>query len=141
MSSAGWANTSCRRSSGSARLAHPVGPDLPLEAGAGGGERVDGDVFVDVHGLRVLAQIVEAREPPRTVALEGTLARVFPNNIVVVSPRVLADEGDGVCLPDVASKVFAPCKTQVAWRIVCAVKPLRLLLLGLGAVGIDTLVV
>ena len=58
--------------------AKAIGPDLALETGAGGGQRVGGDILVDVHGLSVLAQVVEPREAPRAVTLKRTLAGMFP---------------------------------------------------------------
>jgi len=59
-------------------LSDSFGADLSLEAGAGGGKRVDRDIFVYVDGLGVLTEVVEAGEATGTVALEGSLASVFP---------------------------------------------------------------
>lgn len=74
------ANTEAPRSrrACATRLSHPVGSDLALESCSGGGEGVDGNVFVDMHSLCMLAQVIKAREAPRTVALKRSLSRVFP---------------------------------------------------------------
>ena len=64
---------------GSGAGAKAVGPDLALEARDGGGQRVGGDVLVDVYGLGVLAQVVEAREASGAVTLKRTLAGMFPD--------------------------------------------------------------
>lgn len=61
-----------------AGLSYTLGANLPLEARAGGGEGVHGDVFVDVNGLGVLAEVIEAGEAAGAVALERSLAGVFP---------------------------------------------------------------
>lgn len=44
-------------------------------------------------------------------------------------------------VPDMSCQVFASRETEVTWRIVCAIKPLRLLLLGLCAIRVDLLIV
>lgn len=75
-------NAPCRRCSGSAGLAHSVSPDLPLEPGSGGRKRVHWNVFVDMHRLRMLPQVIKARKAPRAVTLERALASVFPNSMV-----------------------------------------------------------
>lgn len=59
----------------------PVGADLALVASPRGGERVAGDVFVDVDGLGVLAEVVEAGEPTVAVALERPFTGVFSAGI------------------------------------------------------------
>jgi hypothetical protein len=78
MSPARGPNTARCRSSSPARLPHSVGPNLPLEPRPGSGERVDGNLFVRVHGLGVLPQVVQAREASFAVTLERALAGVFP---------------------------------------------------------------
>jgi len=92
-----------------ARRAHTIGTDLTLEASAGCGEGVAGDLFIYMDGLGVLAEIVKARKASRTVALERALACVFAN---------------------MACQMFASCKTQLTrWKI-GAKEALALLLLG-----------
>ena len=60
------------------RLAYPVRPDLPLEPSSGRGERIAGDLFVDVHGLGMLPEVVETGEAATAVALERPFTSVFP---------------------------------------------------------------
>jgi hypothetical protein len=38
---------------------HPIGPYLSLEASAGGGQRVLGDIFVLVDRLGMLSQVIQ----------------------------------------------------------------------------------
>ena len=95
------ANAPRRRGAGAARLANPVRPDLSLEPGAGGRERVDRNVFVDVNRLSVLAKVVQTREAPRAMALERAFARVFPGmlsaqTIAAVAPRNSTGRGPRV---------------------------------------------
>jgi hypothetical protein len=54
-----------------------ISPNLSLEARACGGQGLCWYVLVDVHRLGMLAQVVEARESPRAVALEGPFAGVL----------------------------------------------------------------
>jgi hypothetical protein len=89
----------------------PVGSDLTLEAGPGGGEGVPGNLLIDVDGLRMLPQIIEAREPPRAMALKRTL------------PRMLSD---------MSSEMFTARETQHTGRKVGAEKSLPFLLFGRG---------
>jgi hypothetical protein len=96
------------------RRSHTVGADLPLEPGAGSGQRVSWDVFVNMDGLCMLPQIVKTREAPRAMALERALASV---------------------LADVSSQMLAPCETQVAGWVVGAKEALSFLLFG-GHFGI-----
>lgn len=57
----------------------PIRSHLSREPGrAGRGEGIDGYLLIDVHGLRVLAQVVESRESARAVTLEGALAGMLP---------------------------------------------------------------
>lgn len=114
-------DATCRRCSGSAGLAHSVSPDLPLEPRSGRRKRVHRNIFVDMHRLRMLSQIIKARKAPRAVTLERALASVFPNNMV--SHAVFAGAGMAG-LPDVPGQVLAPRKTEVAWRILGAIEPL-----------------
>ena len=51
-----------------------VGTDLALEAGASGGQRVAGYVFIAMDGLGVLAQIVQSRKSPTAVTLKGSFS-------------------------------------------------------------------
>lgn len=99
-------------SAGSSGASHAVGPDLALDAGDRGGEGVSGDLLVDVHGLGVLAEVVEAGEAAGAVALKGPFAGVFS---------------------DMASQVLAPGEAQIARGEVCAEEALALFLLGRGA--------
>ena len=71
-------HTSGRRSPGSPSLSNSVGSNLPLEPCARRGEGVHRDVFVDVHGLGMLSEIVEARKSSGAVTLKGALPSVFP---------------------------------------------------------------
>jgi len=68
----------------------------------------------------MLSQVVKPGKASGAVALEGTFAGMFP---------------------DVTSQMLASGKTEVAWRIVGAIKPLRLLLLRLCAIPVDALIV
>jgi hypothetical protein len=52
---------------------------LPLISGPGGRQGVHGDVFVDVHRLGVLPQIVEPGKAPPAVAAERALPCVLSN--------------------------------------------------------------
>ena len=54
-----------------------VGPDLTLEARASGSQRIPGDLFVDMHGLGMLPQVIKTGESPGAVALERTFAGVL----------------------------------------------------------------
>lgn len=94
-----------------------VGPDLTLEARAGRGQGISGDLFVDVDRLGMLTEIVQPREATGAMALKRALARVFAN---------------------VPREMLAPGEAQSAWREVGAEEPLALfLLLGRSrAVGI-----
>lgn len=102
-----------RASSRPTRRPHPIGANLALESGTGGGQGVARDVLVDVHRLSMLPQVVESREPPRAVALERTLSSVFSN---------------------MPGQVFTPGEAQVAGRVIRAVEALALLLLGWGSI-------
>jgi hypothetical protein len=121
MSSASGRNATRGRCSGPARLAHPVRPDLPLKPSPSGRKRVHRNVFVYVHRLRMLSQVVEARETPRAVALERAFASVFPN---MVSFLAVAAAAGMAGVPDVTGQVLAPCKAEVAWRVLGAIEPL-----------------
>lgn len=92
----------------SALWTDPVGADLTLKPRPCGGERVSGDLLVDVDGLGMLAEIVETREATGTMALEGALSSV---------------------LADMACEMFAPRKTQRAWWEIGTKEPLALLFL------------
>ena len=70
-------------------LAHPVCPDLPLKSCPGGGERVPWNLFVDVHSLGMLPEVIEAEEAATAVALERPLTSVFPGCDGRVSDRYL----------------------------------------------------
>lgn len=83
MTTRGTADAPRRRGAGSARLANPVRPDLSLEPGTGCCQGIDGDIFVDMDGLGVLAKVVQTREAPRAMALEGAFACVFPGGVSV----------------------------------------------------------
>lgn len=125
-----------------AGLAYPVCPDLSLESCSGRGERVPWNFFVDVHGLGVLPKVVETREAATAVALERSLTSVFPRNDGRVSNVVcVPSKTCGCSVPDVSCQVFASREAQVTWRVVGAIKALRLLLLGLCAIRVDLLVV
>jgi hypothetical protein len=67
----------CVRSGAVSWRSYAVGPYLALEPRAGRGERFGRDVFVDVDGLSVLSEVVQARESSRAVALEGSFASVL----------------------------------------------------------------
>ena len=56
---------------------HTVGSNLPLEAGASGGQRLCRYVFVHVHGLGVLSQVIKARESSGAVTLEWSFTGVL----------------------------------------------------------------
>lgn len=88
---------------------YPVGTDLPLKSGAGGSERVARDVFVQVHRLGVLAEVVQAGESARAVTLERSFSRV---------------------LADVSGQVLTPGKAELAGREIRAEETLSLLFLG-----------
>jgi hypothetical protein len=90
-----------------------IGTDLTLEPSSGGGKRVTRDLFVDMHGLGMLSQVIQAGEAPRTVTLERPLPRMFP---------------------DMPCQVLTPGEAQIAGRKVCAIEPLTLLLFGRGSV-------
>jgi hypothetical protein len=51
---------------------------LSLKPSARRRKRIARNIFIDVDGLRVLAQIVQPRETTRAMALEWTLASMFP---------------------------------------------------------------
>lgn len=59
------------------RLPHAVGADLSLIPGARGRQGVSRYFLVDMHGLSVLSEIIQAREAPAAVALERAFACVF----------------------------------------------------------------
>lgn len=74
----GWcSHTSRRRCPGSSSALHSIGANLPLESGAGGSERIKGNVLIYMHGLSMLSQVVETRESALAMALEGSFASVF----------------------------------------------------------------
>jgi len=73
-----------------------------------------------MYRLRVLPKVIESRKASGTMTLKRPFAGVFP---------------------DVSRQVFASGKTEVAWRIIGAVKSLRLFLFRLCAVCIDALVI
>lgn len=54
------------------------GPDLALESRAGGSQGIAGNVFVAVHRLSMLPQVVQTGEPAGAVALERSFAGVLP---------------------------------------------------------------
>lgn len=56
---------------------YTVGADLSLESGAGRGEGVPWDVFIDVDCLRMLAQVVESGESSGTMALKRAFTCVL----------------------------------------------------------------
>jgi hypothetical protein len=60
------------------RWTYSISPDLTLEPCAGSGERVAWYILVHVNSLRVLAEIVETREPARAVTLKGSFSGMFP---------------------------------------------------------------
>lgn len=77
------------------RLAHSVCPDLPLKPCPGRGERVTWNLFVDVHGLGMLPEVVEAGEAATAVALKRPFTSVFPGSDNSVSDSLF------VCRQDV----------------------------------------
>lgn len=87
---------------------YSVCPDLPLKPRARRGQRVPGYVFIDVYGLRVLSQVVEAREPSGAVALEWPLSCM---------------------LPDMSGKMLAASEAEIARWEFGAEEPLAFLLL------------
>lgn len=99
-------HASGRRGPGSARLSSSVGSNLPLEACARRGEGVHRDVFVDVHGLGMLSEVVEAGKSASAVTLKGALPSVFP----VCQSMSVGEDRVRVWLcssPDVARKMLA----------------------------------
>lgn len=92
-----------------ASRAQPVRPNLSLIASAGSGERLCGNVFVDVDGLSMLAEVVKSRESSITMTLKRALSCM---------------------LPDVTSKMFTPSKAEIAGGEVSAEEFLALLLLA-----------
>ena len=56
---------------------NPICADLTLEARASGSQRIPGDLFVDMHGLGMLPQVIKTGESPGAVALERTFAGVL----------------------------------------------------------------
>lgn len=91
MATARRPNTARRRSASPAGGSHSVCPDLPLEPGPGSSERIDRDIFVHVHGLGVLSQVVETREAPGAMALEWALAGVLPRKWAMISKQFSGD--------------------------------------------------
>lgn len=59
------------------RRANSIRSNLALESCAGSRQRVSWDILVHMHSLRMLSQIVEAREPARAMTLEWALASVL----------------------------------------------------------------
>ena len=88
---------------------YSVCPDLPLESRACRRQRVTGYVFIDVHSLRVLPQVVEARESSGAVTLKWPLPRM---------------------LPDMPGKMLATGEAEITRWELGAEEPLTLLLLG-----------
>jgi hypothetical protein len=110
----------CRSPRSVGRANDSVCTNLPLESRAGGGERVHGDILINVYGLRMLAEIVQAGETSRAMALEGPFAGVFPN---------------------VSRQMFASRKAQRAWWEIRAEEALSLFLLRGPTVVICALVI
>lgn len=128
----------CGRASPATLLTHSLSPHLPLESSTSRCQGIYGDVLVDVHRLCVLSQVIETGETARTMTLEWSLAGVFPGMVSKRSSSVGTSEG----LPNVPGQMFASSKTQVARRVIRAIKSLRLLLLvGSGTIGIHAVVV
>lgn len=112
--------TSGGRSRSSGR-SYSVGANLSLVPRASSSEGVHGDIFINMHSLGMLPKVVQSRKSARAVTLERALSGV---------------------LPDVSSKMFASRETEIARRVVCAVKSLRLLLLVRpGTVGVHAIIV
>ena len=95
-----------RRPRSSSGRSHPIRPDLSLKASPRGGQGVSRDLLVDVHGLSVLPKIVESGEAPGAVALERSLAGVFPGKGSVLA--LGGDDDDhrptGYVVPDARSE-------------------------------------
>jgi hypothetical protein len=128
------------RGTSSAWLADSVGSDLPLKSSPGSCQRINRNIFVDVYRLRVLAQVIQAREASRTMTLERSLASMFPTKESAF--KCTCAEESNEKLPNVSSQMFAPREAQIARRIIDAVEPLRLLfLIRFRAISIHTLVV
>lgn len=110
-------------------LPYAFGAHLSLKPRAGRGKRIDGNIFVNVDGLGMLAQVVEPGESSGAVTLEWSFAGVFPCTKL---ESAHAREG---CVkwsedvPDVPCKMLAPREAQGARRIVGAIEALRLLFL------------
>ena len=88
---------------------YSVCPDLPLESRARRRQRITGYVFINMYSLRMLSQVIQAREPSGTVALEWPLSCM---------------------LPDVPGKMLTSGEAEIARWEFRAEKPLALLLLG-----------
>ena len=56
-----------------------LGPDLTLEAGTGGSQRLGWNFLVDMHRLGMLSQIVQPREASIAMALKRSLTSMFPD--------------------------------------------------------------
>lgn len=84
-----------------------------------------------MHGLGVLPQIIQPGEASRAMALEGAFASMFPTSTAIVSATASLRQyaSKKRCeIPDMAGEMFAPGEAEVAWRIIGAIKPLRLFL-------------
>lgn len=109
----------CPRSVSS--LPYTIRSHLTLEPRTGSCQRIHGNILVDMNSLRMLPQVVQAREAPRAMTLKGPFTCMFP---------------------DVPCQVLTPGEAQVTRRVVGAVKALRLLLLARScSLGTNTFLV
>ena len=92
--------TKGRRPRATAGWTNAVGANLSLEACAGGGKRIARDVLVDVDGLRMLTQVIEARESSGAVALKGTFSCMF-SGCEEVSKMAMQSQAKGRQSPDI----------------------------------------
>lgn len=108
MTAAVAARAASRTCSSAARWTHSVRTHLTLESSARGSQRISRDLFIHVHRLGVLPQVIKSGEAARAMTLKRTLASVFAN---------------------MSSEVFTASEAQVAGRKVRAEEALSLLLL------------
>jgi len=97
--------TTSTSTSPAARRPYTVSPYLALEACASSSQRVSRYFLIDMHSLRVLAQVVKARKSTGAVTLERSFTGVFSTDLSE-DFRDLAR----LHIPDMPREMLTPCK-------------------------------
>ena len=95
---------SCRSARASGRP-HPIRAYLSLKPSPSGRERIAWYLLIDVDGLGMLPQVVEAGEAPRAMALEWSFAGMLAG-LSLVDGQIAQSDNE----PYMPSQMLAPCE-------------------------------